>query len=394
LTSAAAGAEQQALYTRPFLLMGAASLFSVSAFAAYFLFPLYVTAHGGSKADIGIMMGALSLAAVLSRPWAADLVDGFGRKRSYGLGCATLAILPVFYIALFGPLDQYYAPLLVLRAVHGVAAAVCFISAFTYIADIAPASRLNEGLGMFGTTGLTGMALGPLIAELIIKGYGFRAYYIATMILAAIAFALHLFIPESYRRRRKGPDKGPGFFQVLWRKRTLSVAFLALLFGVGLSASSSFVSPFAESKHISFISAYFIAYSLAAVLTRFFGGRLADRVGERRVAPYALFLAGCGPFLLTFLGDVFVLVAAGLIFGVGHGFLYPSLNTLAVRGQSIETRGKVTGIFTGGIDAGIFAGSLVLGYVGEAAGFPGIFWSAAGALWAGLVIFLIAFRRA
>ena len=78
------------------------------------------------------------------------------------------------------------------------------------------------------------------------------------------------------------------------------VAVLALIFGFGLAASGSFVSPFAKEKHLAFISLYYISYSVAAVITRFFGGRLADRVGEQCIIPYALIITGAGFMLLMF----------------------------------------------------------------------------------------------
>ena len=55
----------------------------------------------------------------------------------------------------------------------------------------------------------------------------------------------------------------------------------------------------------------------------------------------------------------------GFLAGMGHGLLFPALNTLAIRNEPAEIRGKITGIFTGGIDSGTFLGSIVLGYLGE-----------------------------
>jgi len=59
--------------------------------------------------------------------------------------------------------------------------------------------------------------------------------------------------------------------------------------------------------------------------------------------------------------------------GCGHGFLFPCLNSLAIRNEPIDTRGKITGVFTGGIDAGAFVGSIILGYIGQWAGFQVLF---------------------
>ncbi|MCD6485755.1 MAG: MFS transporter [Syntrophobacterales bacterium] len=373
------------LYNTTFITMALANLFTVSSFGAFFLFPLYIINHGGSKSDIGIIMGIFALSAVLSRPWISSMVDRIGRKRSYTVGCIIISILPLLYLLLRGGLSEFYLPLLFLRVIHGVGVAICFTAAFTYIADIIPPERLNEGIGMFGVTGLLGLAIGPVVAEIIIGRFGFDIFFLVTAGMAVMGLALHLPLRESYRRSADEPSRS--FFSVMFRKRTLTVAMLAGLFGFGLSATIGFVTPFAREQAIAFISLYFICYSGAAVLTRLFGGRLADRVGEDRIIPYALVLTGAGLFALIFLEGNAVLIIAGLMSGCGHGFLFPCLNALAIRDEPIDIRGKITGVFTGGIDAGAFAGSLMLGYIGEWAGFRALFFTAGLALLLGLVVY-------
>jgi MFS family permease len=373
------------LYNATFITMALANLFAVSSFGAFFLFPLYIINHGGSKSDIGIIMGIFALSAVLCRPWISNMVDRIGRKRSYTVGCVIITILPLLYQPLRGTLSELYIPLLVLRAIHGVGVAICFTAAFTYIADIVPPDRLNEGIGMFGVTGLIGLAIGPVVAEIIIGRFGFPVFFLVTSGMAAMGLVLHLHLRESYRRSAQ--ESSVSFFSVMFRQRSLTVAMLAGLFGFGLSATIGFVSPFAREQGIVFISLYFIYYSGAAVLTRFFGGRLADRVGEDRIIPYAMALTGAGLFVLIFLEGNAVLIIAGLMSGCGHGLLFPCLNALAIRNEPIEIRGKITGVFTGGLDAGAFAGSLILGYIGEWVGFEALFFTAGLALLLGLAVY-------
>jgi dipeptide/tripeptide permease len=50
-------------------------------------------------------------------------------------------------------------------------------------------------------------------------------------------------------------------------------------------------------------------------------------------------------------------------------------------------RGKATGIFTGSIDAGCFAGSLFLGYIGQWLGLSALFWVAGAGMAGGLLLF-------
>ena len=379
------------LYTHSFLLMSFANFFTVSSFGTFFLFPLFIKDHGGSESDIGIVMGAFALSSVLCRPWISALIDRIGRIRSYTIGCLIFSILPLTYLLFQGDLSDFYLSLLIVRVMHGVGLAFCFTSSFTYIADIVPEERLNEGIGMFGVTGLSALAIGPFTAELIIRGFGFSAFFLAASGLGVLGLLLHLPLKESFSQASQQPS--PSFFSVLMRRRTLTVAFLALLFGFGLSAAGSFVSPFAKEKAVAFISLYFICYSLAAVITRLLGGRLADRVGEERIIPYALVLTGAGLFMLIFLGGYMVLGLAGLMSGCGHGFLFPCLNTLAIRNEPIEIRGKINGVFTGGIDAGAFVGSVILGYIGEWAGFPTLFFAAGLAFLIGLWIYKIRIKE-
>jgi len=103
--------------------------------------------------------------------------------------------------------------------------------------------------------------------------------------------------------------------------------------------------------------------------------------------PPALLLTGAGLLLLSVPKGNPVLLVAGLLAGTGHGFLYPLLSALALRDEPEHIRGKVSGVFTGAIDAGAFLGSVLLGFIGERYGFRAIFLIAGLSLFAGLVYF-------
>ena len=365
--------------------MSAANLCMVSSLGTGFIFPLFLMEHQGSKIDIGIMMGIMALSSVLSRPLVSGMVDRFGRKPSYTVGALVMTAMPLTYLLFDGSLDSFYLPLLLVRLVHGLGLSICFTAAYTFMTDIIPENRMGEGLSMFGITGLVGMAIGPALGETVITHFGFTGYFISGAILGSGALLLSQPLKDVFQEQAvKG---GLSFFQVLWLHRIRTVFYLALLFGVGLAASGGFVAPFAKVRGLTFVSHYYLSYSLAAVLTRVFGGRLVDRWGEGRVAAPALLLAACGPLLLFDLSRPMELVIAGLVFGCGHGFLFPSLNTLVIRGQPQNIRGKINGIYTGGIDGGFFAGSILLGYIGEWAGYPTVFLAAGLAFILGFVMY-------
>lgn len=372
------------LYSPSFIAMGFANFCIVSSFGTFFLFPLFIRSHGGSESDIGIIMGVFSLSAVFCRPWVSEMVDRLGRKRSYTIGCSIMTVLPLVYLLLQGHLSDFYSLLMLARIVHGIGLAICFTASFTYIADIVPQERLNEGIGMFGLTGLIGLAFGPVIGEIIILEYGFPFFFPAATGIACLGLLSHLPLADSYSVRVS--QTHISFFSVLIKRKILTVAVLAFLFGFSLAATGNFVSPFAKDQGVVFISLYYICYSLSAILTRLFGGRLADRTGESRIIPPAIILSGAGLFIMAFLGGAGILILSGCVTGCGHGFLFPCLSSFAVRNEPVSVRGKVNGVFTGGIDSGSFIGSFMLGYIGEWAGFQALFFAAGLVLLLGLGI--------
>jgi MFS family permease len=365
--------------------MAFANIFIVSSLGGFFLFPIFLLEHGGSKVDIGIIMGVFVLSSVIFRPWISVMIDRIGRKMSYTIGCIITTLLPIVYLLFRGELADFYMPLLLARALHGIGAAICFTGVFTYVADIIPKTRLNEGIGMFGLAGLLGMAIGPIIAEVVIKNFGFSIFFLTTAGLSLFGLLFQLPLPESFGGSEK--VKSQHFFSLLRRKKFFTVSVLAFLFGIGLAAFANFISPMAEYRQLSFISSYYISYASGAAITRLFGGRLADRVGERRIMPYGLVLAGLGHWVLIYHGGTEILIIGGILSGIGHGFLFPLLSALAIRNEPIHIRGKITGIVTGGIDAGLFSGAIILGYIGEWVGFRALFFTAGFALMSGLMIY-------
>ncbi len=379
------------LYTPTFFAMSVANLAFQSSFSVFYLFPLFVTGHGGDQADIGIIMGAFSLASVLCRPWISNMIDKIGRKKSYAFGLVIMTLLPLAYLPFSGRLYDFYLPLMLVRVVHGVGFAICITAAFTYIADLIPRERLSEGLGMFGVSGLVGVALGPVIAEIIIDRAGFGYLFVAASVMALIGFIVQFPLKETYVHVLRPTESS--FFLVIQKRRVLMVAVVALLFGIGLAAVNGFVSPYASERRITLISLYYISYSAAAILIRVIGGRATDRLGEDRIIPYGFLLMGAGLLSMVFVKGSFMLFACGFLTGCGHGVLYPSLNARAIRGEPPSVRGKITGAYTGSIDGGAFIGSIILGYIGEFVGLQALFLAAGAALITGLVTFRIEMAR-
>lgn len=375
------------LFTPSFIALSLANFTHVSSFAAFFLFPLIIAQQGGNNHDIGIIMGAFALASAVSRPWVAGLIDRFGRKKTYIFGCTIMTIMPLLHLPLSGDIARDYPLLLTIRVIHGIGLAACFTSIMTFIVDLLPVDKLNQGVGIFGSSGLVGMACGPMIAEFFLDSYGVNAFFLCASGLAFSALLLQAPVKEMRQQQAQGDSIAPSFFALLKTRKHIITATLALLFGVGLAATGNFIAPFAEQRALQLISAYYLAYSTAAICIRFVSGKLADRVGEEQVIPWAFMIAASGLLLIPLVSNDILLLFVGFLFGLGHGLLFPALNAMAIRNEPYNVRGKVTGIFTGGIDSGAFLGALLLGAIGQAGGYTLLFLAAGFILLSGLIIF-------
>lgn len=374
------------LYTPAFFAMFTANLSVVASFTCFFLFPLFITEHGGDATDIGLLMGIFALASALCRPWISPLIDRMGRKNCFICGSLVMILMPLSYMFFdYSPLP--ILPLSLIRIIHGIGLAICFTSVFTFIADLVPSDRLNEGIGLFGISGLLGIAIGPTVAEWLLEGFGFNGLFIAATLLALLA--LLVLLPVRDRSTEiTCPDAAPtpGFFNLLKQPRHLTVALLASLFGFGVSTSGNFIAPLCEERHLIQVTPFFVCYSFAAVGTRFIVGRLADRVGERRVVPWAFLVCTLGLLLVTLAWSPLLLGLSGVVCGAGHGLLFPTLNTLAIRDVPTHYRGRVTGIFTGSIDGGIFIGSVALGAIAKIIPLAGLFLISGGIMLIGTAL--------
>lgn len=372
------------LYTPQFFAISLIGFLTACNAGAFFLFPLFIAERGGTTVDIGYIMAAFSLASVLSRPLISATIDRLGRKRSYAFANLIMIGTTLSYVSFTGMLRDFYLPLLLVRIIHGISGGFTFTAGFTYALDIIPENRMNEGVGIFGAFSLMGFAVGPVIAEIFINQWGFSAYFMAAAGLPAIGALFLFFLPESYVVGRN-PAAG-SYITLLRQPKIFMVTALMIILGMGIASTSGFVSLFAQSRGIAFVSTYFIAYSVSATAMRLLGGKFIDNVGEERVAPYALVACGLGLFSLLFMNSMVYLLVAGLISGSSHGMLYPSLTTMAVRNEPTNLRARIMATITGALELGSFAGSIIMGQIGKALGFPAIFATAGVGFFIGFFI--------
>jgi MFS family permease len=112
-------------------------------------------------------------------------------------------------------------------------------------------------------------------------------------------------------------------------------------------------------------------------LTRPFTGRLADRIGRRRVLLPSLVLIALGLALLSIGGTRPLLLLSALVFGSGFGTAYPVYAAYVMERVAPERRGAAFGGILAAFDTGIGTGSIATGWLIDHFGFSAAFGVAA-----------------
>lgn len=344
--------------------------------------PQYVDFLGGTPGQIGLVMGAFSLAAVVVRPQLGRLADRHGRKRVMLFGAGFFTLLFPFYGLVDGVLPLYF-----LRAVHGIAHAAFLAASAAYIADLAPPARRGEVIGVYGTASVVAMALFPAWGIAVIQRTGdftlLFTYSVLTAAAAFVAVALAGEIPAAGGRPAVS-------LLAVGRRPAVLVPALALFAGAtAYGTVVAFLPVFAPQRGLADFGIFFTVYAAATLASRVLAGRLSDRIGRRRVVLPFMALLAVGVFALPFLGSTLLLVFIGLSFGFGFGAFMPTLNALVVDKTPPPERGSALGFFTSFMDLGISAGAVLLGLVGEGWGFSAMFTAAGIILILGMTVFAI-----
>ena len=347
--------------------------------------PRYVEGPlGGGHVAVGIIIGAFSITAVLMRPYSGRLGDRRGRRVLMVAGAAIIAVATLGYVAV-----DSLAPLLALRALTGVGEALFYVGAASAVNDLAPPGRRGEALSLFSLALYSGIAVGPVVGEIVLDGMSFQAVWLVSAAAGFLAAAIALLVPET----RAEEDIGKGSMRLVHPAGLLPGAALATSVW-GLSGFNAFVPLYALHLGMSGSRGAFVMYSAIVLSIRSIGRRIPDRLGPLRTARFSLGVTAVGMMIVGLWQEPAGLFGGVAVFAVGQSLAFPALMTLAVEAAPPSERGSVIGTFTAFFDLAFGLGAVSLGAVSELLGYSGLFVTAGLIAFAGMGLMMLVARRA
>jgi len=367
------------VYTKPFVLAALASFLFYSNTNAYTLLPLYIQALGGREGEIGSIMAMYSVAAVLCQASVAPFLDRWRRKPVILVGAGMLALVSTAFTLTTRLGWHFY----LLRFLQGAAVSLFLTSNLTLIADLAPSNRRAEAVGIFGVSGLISIALAPATGEVVLHAWGFRAFFVTTVLVAvgALAVCLATAMPALVASETAG-QLGWSFWRTFF-----PILTAALQFGLANAIVFVFLPPFASHVGLPRIGPFYVLYTGAAIAVRLFGGRLADRWGRQQVILPSLLGLATGVLLFSVLQSTWLLLVIAVINGTSHGFLYPAASALAFDRAPSGARGRALSVYNMASLGGGAVGALGFGWMAQLVGYRAGFLIAGSILMSGAFVF-------
>jgi len=358
---------REPLLSRPFLVAFAAHFLHAISYNLFLHLPGWLGRLGADEARIGIVMGVAGATALVARPALGRAIDDRGRRPVAIAG----GLLGFASCASYLLLDRIGPGLYAVRLAHGLSEAMLFASLFALVADIVPASRRIEGLGLFGVSGLLPIALGGLIGDAVIAGASFDALFAVAAACSFLGMVLSLALPET---RAASAEPTRGILGALLQRNLMPLWVAGLCLAMALAAPFTFLKTLVlERPGLGQVGPFFGAYTAGAVVVRVLGGRIPERVGPERAFIPAVALMSVGFILLALTHSSRLMLVSGVLLGAGHGFAFPILTGLVVARAPVRDRGAALSVYTGLFDAGLLLGAPLCGAIARGAGHGAMF---------------------
>ena len=229
-----------------------------------------------------------------------------------------------------------------------------------------------------------GFALGPVLAEWLIKRYSFDVVWLLAAGLSLIAAVLSLRVPQN--RSSVLPD---GRF---WPKPLLHPAARApgtvLLIGLmGFASFVTFAALWATDAGIARAGDVFVLLAATVLTVRVLTARVVDRIGARATATVALSASAAGLAVMALWQAPAGVYLGTVILAVGQGFMFPALFTLVILAAPETERGQAVGAFSISFDLAFGLGGVLAGVAANTfGGIPAAFWFGAAACGLALIV--------
>jgi len=352
-------------------------------------FPTIIDQFRLSPADIGLLITAFTVPGIILTPFMGILADRFSRK--------TILIPSLILFGLAGSSCAFahsYHQLLVFRMFQGMGAASLGSLNITLIGDFYTGNKRAAVMGYNASVLSIGVALYPALGG-ILTMMNWRFVFLFPILSLPVAFLVWRYLNTPVESKRA---KIRLYFQNVWktinRKKVWGLFFINILVFIILYGAYLTFFPILLKQDYQatplIIGLLMSFMSLTTALTSSQMGRFSRKLKKRQLLMVGTLAYAVSLLLLAGLSGWSFLVPAVLIFGIAHGLMIPTMQTLLVGLASVNERAAFMSINSMVLRIGQSLGPVLIGLFYFNRSLTGVFLAGAGCTV--LILLIIIFK--
>jgi MFS family permease len=318
-------------------------------------FPLPETVRVGLLiALFGVVNAALQL-------FAGAFIDRVGFRKPFiqaGLLIMAIAILSFLLVSRF-------TDMLILRSLQGIGVALTVPAALALMVNTSQRQTRGGSMGIYATSRMFGLAIGPLIGGALYDHFGFdAAFYVgAGFVLVAIVLVQLWVHEEPVKTKPPGAEKFRIIDRSLLTGGILGAAFASFVMAGDFTMMSTLEEQFNARLDMNafLFGIAFSALLFSRLLLQVPLGRLSDRIGRKPLIIGGLILLTPATAFLGYATSFIMLIGIRLLQGVGAAAVAAPAFAVAADLAQTGGEGRQMSIITMGFGLGVALGPLMAG---------------------------------
>jgi MFS family permease len=327
--------------------------------------PIYLARLATIEREIGILVGVLGVASLLSRFVAGGLLRRYPEKLVM-LSSAVLFILVYLVFMLFKP----FWPFFLARLFQGIAFACFDTAAISYILKIIPSENRSRAISYLLVASPLSSALVASVSVFVLNEYSFAVLALGCtgLSVCSLLFSLKLKSERTEKPTETAAVRSGLFFE----PRIIAPAILSFLFSFSWGSLGAFFPLYAIKCGVTNPGHFFSAMAVVLVTARLTGGKILDTYSKEKIMPVVILISMAALLILAFSRTLPMFILVGMLWGIGGGFL-PPISLAFALDYAGSSDGTAIGTYQAFMDLGFGIGPVVTGMIILVIGYPVMF---------------------
>ena len=326
--------------------------------------PIYLKRLRATDAEIGILIGAMSLASVVSRPLVGRALRKEREKLFMMAGAIACIVCSVAYLVI-----PPFWPMLPVRILQGVALGLFHTSTTTYVANHTDPAYRARALAHLTVAVNVASTIAPPLGMAIVNRFGFSHLF-----LASAAGSLGALLLSSRLGRNELPSlqASPIHNGFPLDRQSFQPSLIGFIGFIIWASLATFYPLYATSLGVTNPGFFFTAIAVMCILTRGLGGKILNIRNREAVVGACIALNAVALTILWLSKTQVMFLIVALLWGAGQGFLVPAMLAWALDRSTSPSAVVVATMYTS-FDTGQFLGPLAMGVVAQYMGYSAVF---------------------